>query len=245
MSIMSSLTNFRTNKTHCFEPKDRELVEARIKEAWGDVDKFDTFVKTQLSREMSNNIGAADLPPIWNTLVVALPWTPFFSVIGLVQVSGEQVLSFWQVLLVDLTCIGVCFPLAMTFWYYFSFSIYKKLAHRPRVSVGLVTAWTMTNCTLSMCVFCECLDLAFRQPLAMGAGSIALLTAFFTGATYYFHVVEKRASQCEFTCATILVLALLWVPAYLLLNLGPATAGCTHWSCVWPHGVAGFSTQKG
>ena len=60
MSIKSSLANFSLKTTHCFEPKDRELVEARIKEAWGDVDKFDTFVKTQLSREMSNNIGAAD-----------------------------------------------------------------------------------------------------------------------------------------------------------------------------------------
>ena len=62
MSIKSSLANFSLKTTHCFEPKDRELVEARIKEAWGDVDKFDTFVKTQLSREMSNNIGAADWP---------------------------------------------------------------------------------------------------------------------------------------------------------------------------------------
>ena len=149
--------------------------------------------------------------------------------------SGEQVLSFGQVLLLDITCIGVLFPFAMTHWYYFSFSIYKKFANRPRVSVGLVTAWTMANCTLSMSVFCEFMALAFRQPLATGAGNVALLTAFFQGATYYFHAVEKRASYCEFTWATVLVLALLWVPAYLFLNLGRATFGCKHWSCVWPH----------
>ena len=172
---------------------------------------------------------------MWLDLVVALPWTPFFSVPGLVQMSGEQVLSFGQVLLLDITCIGVCFPFALTFWYYFSFTIYKKFANRPRVSVGLVTAWTMANCTLSMSVFCEFMALAFRQPLATGAGNVALLTAFFQGATYYFHAVETRASKGEFTWALVLVTLTLWVPAYCFLNLGPATFGCKHWSCVWPH----------
>ena len=148
---------------------------------------------------------------------------------------GEQVLSFGQVLLLDIACIGVCFPFALTFWYYFSFSIYKKFAKWPRVSVGLLTAWTMVNCTLSMSVFCEFMDLAFRQPLAKGAGSVAFLTAFFQGATYYFHAVETRASHCEFTWALVLMLITLWVPAYHFLNLGPATFGCKHWSCVWPH----------
>jgi hypothetical protein len=79
------------------------------------------------------------------------------------------------------------------------------------------------------------MDLAFRQPLATGAGIVALLTAFFQGATYYFHGVETRASHCEFTWALVLMLITLWVPAYHFLNLGPATFGCKHWSCVWPH----------
>ena len=74
-----------------------------------------------------------------------------------------------------------------------------------------------------------------RQPLATGAASLALLTAFFQGATYYFHAVETRASKGEFTWALVLVTLTLWVPAYCFLNLGPATFGCKHWSCVWPH----------
>ena len=235
LSIQRSLQNFRLEDTQCFDPNDRKLVDARIAQVWGKTEKFNQFVQGQLASEMAASTGAADLPPMWLDIVIALPWMPFFTLAGLVQTADR--FPFWQYMFGTLGEIIVIFPFAMMWWSYFAFKIYQHFdAHRPKLTVFLIGIWSIVNCTFGACVYGEfAYNFVFHRPPWQ---SVPLLTGFLAAhqyATYYFHAVEKRSAQCEWTLASKTTVGLYWIVTLLLVNMNPAAIGCEHWLCVSPH----------
>ena len=113
ISIQRSLETFRMADTQCFDPRDRELVEARIAEVWGKAEDFDKFVRERLASEMTGTIGAADLPPMWLDFVLCMAWLPLWTFPGLVQASDE--LPFTQFFSYTLLMVLViCAPPSLT-----------------------------------------------------------------------------------------------------------------------------------
>ena len=235
LSIQRSLQSFRLEDTQCFDPNDRKLVDARIAQVWGKTEHFDKFVQGQLASEMASSTGAADLPPMWLDLVLALPWMPFFTLSGLMQ-SADR-LPFWQYMSATLGEMLIIFPFCMMWWSYFAFKIYQQLdARRPKLTVFLIGLWSTVNCTLSACVYGEfAYNFVFHRPPWQSVPLLAGFLAAHQYATYYFHAVEKRSAKCEWTWASKATVGLYWLVTLLLFNPKPAPIGCEHWSCVSPH----------
>ena len=233
-TIQRTLRSFRLRDTNCYDPRDRELVERRIAQVWGEPEAFDKFVRETLADEMTNTVGAADLPPMWLDLVICLPWIPIFTVAGLLQTSNA--LPFWFYVTSTLLEVGIQFPFFIMFWYYFAYKIYQAYdAERPRLTVVLIWVWSCVNCLFGACVYGEAAAFALGLP----AWQCAALAVAFFGAhqygTYYFHHVEKRSTKCEWTLPSKAVVTIYWLVMLTLFNPRPAAIGCEHWMCVWPH----------
>ena len=233
-TIQKSLETFRMEDTQCYDPNDRKLVEARIAEVWGKTEHFNRFVQEQLAKEMTNTIGAADLPPLWLDLAMCWPWIPFFTYAGLIQTSNQ--IPFWQYTTSAIGSITFMWPLFIAMWNFFAFKIYNLFdATHPRLTVFLIGIWSIANCLFGACVDREFAFFAYGLPLWQCA---PLLIVFFTshaGVTYYLTHVERRTYRGEMTWTVKGIIAFYWIACALLFNAKPTSMGCEHWTCIWPH----------
>ena len=233
-SIERSLQNFRLEDTQCFDPNDRKLVEARIKEVWGETERFNEFVQQKLSKEMSGSIGAADLPTWSVNLGMCWAWIPLFTYMGLIQTANK--FSFAQYMTTWVGSVTLMWPMAIMFWNFFAFKIYENFdKERPKLAVFLIGVWSIFNCLFGACVDREIIHVALTHPLGQCAALLAAYWGANVLATHYFLHVEKRAYKGQMTWAVWAVMAVYWSVFAFTFTTRPAAIGCEHWLCVWPH----------
>ena len=236
LSIEHSLRTFRLQDTECFDPNDRTLVESRIVEMWGRKARFDAFVQSTLAQQMAGTTGAADLAPWSVSLAFCLPWLALFTYPGLVQTAAK--LSPWHFMASSLCSVGVVWPVAIMFWNFFAFKIYKEFEVKrgqPRTTVMLITIWSILNCLFTACADREIAHVISERPAAQ---CVVLLAAYYGAClciTHYFLNVQTRAVKGEMTWAAWAVMASFWVAMGLTFSTRPAAIGCEHATCIWPH----------
>ena len=120
--------------------------------------------------------------------------------------------------------------------YYFAFKIYQLFdATHPKWTVALITLLTITNCTFGACVYGEVAAFAYSLPWWHGLPLLAVFFGAHQFATYYLHHIETRTVKGEWTWASKGIVGLYWLVTALVFNPRPASIGCEHWVCIWPH----------
>ena len=236
LSIERSLQGFRLEDTECFDPNDRKLVESRIIDMWGKTEHFNEFVQKTLARQMSGAMGAADLPPWSVNLAFCLPWLALFNYAGLLQTADKM--PFWWFTASSLCTITVVWPVSILFWNFFAFKIYAEYEvkrARPKLTVALITAWSIVNCLFSACVDRELAHMASELKPAQSAVTLAAYYGTCIYTVYYFLYIQKRTVKGEMSWSAWAFMAAWWVAMGLTFSTRPADIPCEHFTCVWEH----------
>jgi len=88
MCLVEQLGTFSAKDAQCSFESDRSVVEAKVKQFYGDLEQFDYFVRTELKDAIEQNIGAITRMP-YGTCVLAFLPLEFSSVVEVLGCYGE------------------------------------------------------------------------------------------------------------------------------------------------------------
>jgi hypothetical protein len=141
--VIETLSNFSMEKTKCFEERDRVLVNERIESTWGSLQKFDTFVRSDLKNAMESKIGSIYVIPYWTMLAFSLPFLPFCLWAGLNSPGHEIAFYVCAGLLITFVMNPVC----LCGWVLCA----AVMSSRFKRSKVLVMISLMSTITISLC----------------------------------------------------------------------------------------------
>jgi hypothetical protein len=135
-NVIETLSNFSMEKTQCFDERDRELVNERIQNTWGSLQKFDAFVRMDLKDAMKSAIGSIDVIPYHAMVSISAPLLPFFLWAGLL--SPDYEVAFY--IPTSMQLVLVVHPLCMSSFAFFAAVMYSKFEGRPLLCVATTFA---------------------------------------------------------------------------------------------------------
>ena len=147
-------------------------------------------------------------------------------------------MPFWWFTASSLCTITVVWPVSILFWNFFAFKIYAEYEvkrARPKLTVALITAWSIVNCLFSACVDRELAHMASELKPTQSAATLAAYYGTCIYTVYYFLYIQKRTVKGEMSWSAWAFMAAWWVAMGLTFSTRPADIPCEHFTCVWEH----------
>lgn len=210
-----TLRDFKMSETKCFDEEDRKAVYKRIRETWGSLEAFDTYVRNDVYQTVVKTIGKDHMYHSHATMSMPFFWLIFWAGMNSPETPAAE--SFLGAISFGfLAC-----PLAIAWWHRIGALVCTWYPTKPVRSTLTVAVLCFVSCFMHTYVHNCILWLAFRLRDAYGTAIISafLIVPLFFSEACFLHKIHKQPAANTFQVHTWTKLDTLYYAFWSIIAL--------------------------